>query len=143
MAADRPEPPRALLHAHAGRRARAGTGTDAMGAIIRSGELGARLERGRRMSRWSETREWLRGALFSRRVRAETREEMRFHLEMEAAERARVEGIDAAEARRQAMIAFGGEDKHVEAVREARGLAWLSGLSLDMKLGARMLMKYP
>jgi predicted permease len=95
------------------------------------------------MSWWSHTREWLRGAMLSRHARAETREEMRFHLEMEAAERARVEGIDAAEARRQAMIAFGGEDKHVEAVREARGLGWLSGFSLDMKLGARMLVKYP
>jgi hypothetical protein len=28
-------------------------------------------------------------------------------------------------------------------MRDGRGLAWLGGLSLDLRLGARMLVKYP
>ena len=47
------------------------------------------------------------------------------------------------EARRHALAAFGGVEKHKEALRDGRGLAWLSGMSLDVKLGGRMLRKYP
>src|SRR5690606_29647555 len=70
-------------------------------------------------------------------------EEMRFHLDMEAERLQRERGLDAAEARRQAAVAFGGVEKYREAGREARGLAWLGGLALDLKLGGRMLVKYP
>jgi putative ABC transport system permease protein len=92
---------------------------------------------------WSEARERARALLFRRRVDTETEEEMRFHLEMEAAHREREAGLDAEEARRQAAVAFGGVDKHGEQVRDARGLGWVNGFSLDVKLGARMLAKYP
>ncbi|MEX2572392.1 MAG: ABC transporter permease [Gemmatimonadota bacterium] len=74
---------------------------------------------------------------------AEMSEEMRFHVEMEAERLQRERGLDAAEARRQATVAFGGEEKYKEAGREARGMAWLGGLRLDLKLGGRMLVKYP
>jgi putative ABC transport system permease protein len=70
-------------------------------------------------------------------------EERRFHLEMEAERLMREEGLDAAEARRQAHVVFGGEDSWRETMREGRGMAWLSGLRLDLKLGFRMLVKYP
>ncbi|HSJ14168.1 MAG TPA: ABC transporter permease [Longimicrobiales bacterium] len=70
-------------------------------------------------------------------------EEMRFHVEMETERLVREEGLTAAEARRRAKVAFGGEDRYREEMREGRGLAWLSGLSLDLKLGVRMLLKYP
>lgn len=94
--------------------------------------------------RWvSETRERLRGVLFKRREDAETQEELRFHLEMEADRLVRQEGLDPVEAKRRAAIAFGGVEKYREEVRDARGLAWLGGMSLDLKLGARMLFKYP
>ena len=33
--------------------------------------------------------------------------------------------------------------KHKESLRDGRGLAWMSGLSLDLRLGLRMLAKYP
>ncbi len=94
--------------------------------------------------RWlTAARERLRTLIFGAREDADTEEEMRFHLEMEAQRREREEGLAPAEARRRAAVAFGGVEKHREAVRDARGWAWLSGLSLDVKLGARMIAKTP
>ncbi|HET6232090.1 MAG TPA: ABC transporter permease [Longimicrobiaceae bacterium] len=74
---------------------------------------------------------------------AEMDEEMRFHVEMEADRLIRERGLDEAEARRQAAISFGGTEKYKEQGREARGLGWVSGLTLDLKLGGRMLVKHP
>jgi predicted permease len=93
---------------------------------------------------------WLEGSLarlrllFGRRA-SESRmdQEFRFHLEMETERLMREEGLDAVEARRRALVAFGGVEKHKEALRDGRGLAWLGGLTLDLKLGGRMLVKYP
>jgi len=70
-------------------------------------------------------------------------EEMRFHVEMEAERLQRERGLDPAEARRQAAVAFGGVEKYREAGRDARGLRWLGGLTLDLKLAGRMLIKHP
>jgi len=82
--------------------------------------------------------------LFARRA-AESRmnDEFRFHIEMETDRLMRAKGLAPDEARRLALAAFGGVEKHKEALRDGRGLAWLSGLSLDVKLGGRMLLKYP
>ena len=82
--------------------------------------------------------------LFARRA-AESRmnAEFRFHIEMETDRLMRAKGLAPDEARRQALAAFGGVEKHKEALRDGRGLAWLSGMSLDVKLGGRMLRKYP
>jgi predicted permease len=74
---------------------------------------------------------------------AEMDEEMRFHVDMEAERLQRERGLDPAEARRRAAAAFGGVEKYREAGRDARGLAWLGGLALDLKLGGRMLAKHP
>ena len=81
--------------------------------------------------------------LFARRA-AESRmdEEFRFHIEMETAKNIRA-GMSPEEARRQAAVAFGGVQEHKEEMRDGRGLAWLGGWSLDVKLGVRMLAKYP
>jgi putative ABC transport system permease protein len=82
--------------------------------------------------------------LFARRA-AESRmnDEFRFHIEMETDRLMRAKGLERDEARRQALAAFGGVEKHKEALRDGRGLAWLSGTSLDVRLGGRMLLKYP
>ena len=82
--------------------------------------------------------------LVARRA-AESRmnDEFRFHIEMATDELMRVKGLAPDEARRQALAAFGGVEQHKEAMRDGRGLAWLSGMSLDLKLGGRMLLKYP
>jgi putative ABC transport system permease protein len=93
---------------------------------------------------------WFSGArtrmqlLFGRRA-AESRidEEVRFHLEMETDRLMREERLQPDEARRRARATFGGVTQHTEALRDGRGLAWLGGMSLDLKLGLRMLVKYP
>jgi putative ABC transport system permease protein len=69
--------------------------------------------------------------------------EFRFHIEMETDRLMRDKSLAPDEARRRALAAFGGVEKHKEALRDGRGLAWLSGISLDVKLGGRMLRKYP
>jgi putative ABC transport system permease protein len=74
---------------------------------------------------------------------ARMEEEIGFHVDMEAERLEREEGLDPVEARRRALVAFGGVERTKEELREGRGLAWLSGLRLDLKLGARMLVKYP
>jgi putative ABC transport system permease protein len=92
---------------------------------------------------------WLSG--WRRKLRALTRRdaveremdrEMEFHLDMEI-EKNLGAGLSPAEARRQAMIAFGGVERYRQQVRDGRWLAWLGGMSLDFKLGFRMLIKHP
>ena len=69
-------------------------------------------------------------------------DEMRFHIEMEA-ERLVARGLDRQEARRQAAINFGGVEKFRGAGRDALGFTPARGLSVDIKLGLRMLAKSP
>ena len=78
----------------------------------------------------------------SDRIDSDMHEEMRFHLEMETARLVR-RGLAAPEARRQALLAFGGVEKYTEEGRDARGFTWLTSMPVDLKLGLRMLVKYP
>src|SRR5687768_17684998 len=82
--------------------------------------------------------------LLSRRA-AESRidNEIRFHIEMETDRLVREQKLDRDEARRRALVSFGGVQQHRETLREGRGTSWLNGMSLDLKLGSRMLVKYP
>src|SRR5688572_18711250 len=92
---------------------------------------------------------WLKG--WRKRLRAvvrrdavdrELREELAFHMEMETAKHVDA-GVPVQEARRRAAVAFGGVEKYGAVTRDARALAWVSGLSLDFRLGLRMLVRYP
>src|SRR5687767_6231357 len=76
-------------------------------------------------------------------VEREMDEEMRFHVEMEAADIARATAVDAAEARRQALIAFGGTDRFKEEAWQARGARPVDDLVTDVKYGMRWLRKTP
>lgn len=82
--------------------------------------------------------------LFDRRA-AESRmtKEIGFHLDMETERLVREQGLDAVAARRRALVAFGGVERHKEELRDGRGRAWFDAFSLDLKLGGRMLVKYP
>ncbi len=91
------------------------------------------------LRRW---RKRIRTLLLRDTVERELDEELSFHLEMETEKNIR-EGMTPREARRQAAIKFGGMERYKEKVREARTLGWVPGMSLDFKLGARMLRKYP
>ena len=53
------------------------------------------------------------------------------------------QGMTAIEARQAARRAFGGVEQAKEHQRDARSFRWLTGWSMDLKLGARMAIKYP
>ena len=82
--------------------------------------------------------------LLGRRA-AESRidEEIGFHIEMETQRLVREQQLAPGEARRRALVTFGGVQQHRETLREGRGTSWFNGMSLDLKLGSRMLVKYP
>lgn len=92
---------------------------------------------------FARLRSYARQLRNAERMYAEMDEEMRFHIEMEAERLQRERGLDAVEARRRAAIAFGGLEKYKAAGHDARGLGWLGGLMLDLRLGGRMLVKHP
>ena len=70
-------------------------------------------------------------------------EEMRIHLEMEAEELVRTRGLSPREARRQAMLAFGGLERFREEARDARGVRVLEDLHADLRYAASMCSKHP
>ncbi len=84
-----------------------------------------------------------RGIARGSRLDADMDEEMRFHVEMQAERLMRERGLDRLEARRQAYVAFGGVEKYKEEGRDTRGVQWIDRVSLDLRLGVRMLVKYP
>ncbi|HKD11560.1 MAG TPA: ABC transporter permease, partial [Thermoanaerobaculia bacterium] len=84
----------------------------------------------------------LRAFLRRRDVEGQLDEEIRFHLDMET--RKLVErGLPQQEARRRALVAFGGVDKHKEETRDATGARVLETLLQDVRYGARGLRRNP
>jgi len=90
-------------------------------------------------------RAWLLrlGAMFRREPGdTELREELASHLEMHVADNLR-RGMNAREARREALMKLGGVAQTEERVRERRGLPIVEVLLQDLRFGARMLRKNP
>lgn len=86
-----------------------------------------------------------RGLRRRAQVEAEMREEFRHHIALRTEDLIR-RGLPPAEAARRARIEFGHVESHGEAARAARGLRLFDRLGvswLDVKLGVRMLVKYP
>ena len=69
-------------------------------------------------------------------------EELRFHVDMETARNERL-GMSARAARRAALLAFGGVERHRESMREGRGVFWLEDAARDLRYGARTLLRNP
>ncbi|HUC55300.1 MAG TPA: ABC transporter permease [Candidatus Cybelea sp.] len=93
----------------------------------------------------SLARKWLRrlGETLGRdRRERELAAEMESHLAMHIEDNLRA-GMNAQEARRQALIKLGGLEQTKELVRESRGLPMLEVLVHDLRYGARMLAKNP
>ncbi|HKN68896.1 MAG TPA: ABC transporter permease [Gemmatimonadaceae bacterium] len=78
-----------------------------------------------------------------RAAAARSQEEIDFHIAMETERLVREQRLSTEEARRRALATFGGVTQHREELRDGRGVAGLAGLSLDFRLGFRMLVKYP
>ena len=70
-------------------------------------------------------------------------EEMRLHLALEAEDIARAEGVPLDEARRRALVRFGGITRHQEAHRDARGIQWFEHAIRDLRHAARALLRSP
>lgn len=64
--------------------------------------------------------------------------EMRFHIDMEAAELER-QGVPADEARRRALASFGGVQRYKEEGHASRGGTWLEELARDVRYSLRSL----
>src|SRR5690242_7880166 len=71
-------------------------------------------------------------------VDRELKQEMASHLEMAVEENVR-RGMSAEEARRQAIVRFGGVQQSLELHRESRGLPWLDVLTQDLRFTFRTL----
>jgi predicted permease len=83
------------------------------------------------------------GGLFNQGRRdRELQDELESHIQMHTEDNIR-SGMTPEEARRQAMIKFGGIESVKEACREQRGLPLLETLWKDVQFGARMLRKNP
>lgn len=76
------------------------------------------------------------------RAAAEQDEEFAFHLEMETAENVR-RGMSAAEARRAALLRFGGAGRYREETRDARGIVALDNLARDARFALRRMRRAP
>ncbi len=86
--------------------------------------------------------ERLRSLVFRSREERELAEELAFHIEMETARNLR-EGMSPAEARRRALVAFGGVEQVRESVRDAWGTRALDSLARDVRYAFRQVARSP
>jgi hypothetical protein len=78
----------------------------------------------------------------SSRAEQELEREIRSHLQL-LEDQYVADGMPRSEARYAARRAFGGVEQVKEHQRDARAFRWLAGWPMDLKLGGRMLLKYP
>jgi putative ABC transport system permease protein len=84
----------------------------------------------------------LRSIFRRRQVEQDLEDELQYHLDMRIKGNA-AKGMNPAEARRTALISFGGIDQNKEACRDTRAVLWLEGLARDLRYGCRMLRRNP
>ena len=84
---------------------------------------------------------WLRGTA-RRQPDADLAEELRFHVDMEAASLERT-GLSPDSARVEARRRFGGVDRYNEELRDVRGGRWIQSLALDARFAARLVRRFP
>lgn len=84
----------------------------------------------------------LRSALRPASAERRMDEEFAFHVELET-DRLRAQGYSAAEARRRALLTFGGLDRYREEMRDTRGMRWLHDLAADLRYAVRITRRRP
>jgi predicted permease len=96
-----------------------------------------------RIERWFHSLPLRLRSLFRRRrVERELDEEIRDHIERQAAANVAA-GMPAGDARRAALRAFGGIERRKDDVRDTRGVALIENLLHDIQYAARILRKSP
>ncbi|HXI94077.1 MAG TPA: permease prefix domain 1-containing protein, partial [Blastocatellia bacterium] len=85
---------------------------------------------------------YVRALLHKDKVERDMDRELRFHLEMEIEENVR-RGMSLPEARREALVRFGGVEKFKEECRDVRGAPLAESLLQDVRYGARILYRNP
>jgi hypothetical protein len=94
-------------------------------------------------TRWLEKLQHRLRSVFHREdADYELGDELRYHIEQKT-QLLVGRGISPEEARRQAMLEFGGVAKRTEECRDARGTRWLDDLTHDVRYALRMLRKNP
>src|SRR5690348_4443006 len=91
---------------------------------------------------WKDLRLRLRALLAPRRMDEELREELQFHIDMQARKNERHES-DGAEAERHARLQFGSVVRATEECREQRGVSSIEILAKDLRYALRILRKSP
>lgn len=94
------------------------------------------------MGWWGWLRRRLEVLLRKNAVEHEMDEEMRFHLEMEVRQHM-ASGLSYDEARRRALVDFGGVERFKEEVRDARGARVVDDFVQDVRVAVRSLPKQP
>jgi len=85
----------------------------------------------------------LRSITGARSSESRMEEEFTFHVEMETKRLIEEQGLSPAEARRRALVAFGGLDSHREAMRDGRGARWFDDLGADIRYALRGMRRSP
>src|SRR5690348_1488625 len=102
----------------------------------------ANRERSKMITRLRQLLHRLRSFFHRRRLDRELDAELRSHLEM-AVERNLRQGMSPEQARREALLDFGGLEQTKEVYRERRGLPFLETLLQDLRFAFRILRKSP
>lgn len=76
------------------------------------------------------------------RLEREMSEEMEAHIDMEAAH-LESQGVGSAEARRRAIVSFGGAERFKEEARDTMALRWANDFAADVKFAVRSLRRTP
>ncbi len=84
----------------------------------------------------------LRQLFSGARMQREHDAEFAFHLEMAIEHHKRL-GMTEVEARREALLAFGGREKFREETRDARGFVMLENLARDLRFALRRIRRTP
>jgi len=85
----------------------------------------------------------LRALFRARDLDRELDDEIRLHVELETAELMDRERLSLEEARRRALVAFGGVERYREAHRDARGVSWVQHRLQDVRYAVRGLRNNP
>lgn len=94
------------------------------------------------MSLWHGLRVRARAIVASRQADRDLQDEIRFHLEQET-EKNLALGMLPEEARRTALLSFGGATQVVEAHRDVRRAAWVEDLLKDIRFAVRIFRRSP